>query len=115
MVLKFFKGDKTMPDFSHTKVDPDKLCVCSRNIEDSIQMAERALNEIEESLLITLKPSWSGEGSTAFFDRYNTDKQNFALLINKLKELNAQILQSAGVYDRADTEANALVSSLSVG
>lgn len=104
-----------MPDFSHTKVDPNKLSVSSRNIEDSIQIAERALGLIEESLLVTLKPTWTGEGSTTFYNRYNTDSQNFALLISKLKELNAQLIQSAGVYDRADTEANALVSSLSVG
>ena len=104
-----------MAELVYTKVDPDKLRVSSRNIEESLRTAENALDAIEESLLGTLKPSWTGEGSTAFFEQYNTDSQNFTMLLTKLKELNAQLSQAAGVYDKADTEANSLVNSLSVG
>ena len=104
-----------MPEFVYTKVDPERLRVCARNIEDSLKTTEKALASIEEALLSNLKPSWSGEGSLAFFERYNTDSQDFTALLTKLKELNAQLSQAAGVYDKADTEASSLVSSLSVG
>jgi len=104
-----------MAAFDHTKVDPDRLNVSARNIEESLKMAEGALGTIEESLLNSLKPSWSGEGSTAFFDRYNTDSSNFAALLSKFKALNEQLRQAAVVYDKADTEANDLVNSLSIG
>jgi len=104
-----------MAAFDHTKVDPDRLCVSARNIEESLKMAEKALGTIEESLLGSLKPSWSGEGSTAFFDKYSADSSNFMVLFGKLKALNEQLKQAAVVYDKADTEANDLVNSLIIG
>ena len=104
-----------MAAFDHTKVDPDRLNVSARNIEESLKMAQRALGTIGESLLNDLRPTWSGEGSTAFYDRYNTDSSNFTALLSKLKALNEQLKQAAVVYDKADNEANELVSSLSIG
>ena len=104
-----------MATFEHTKVDPNRLGVSARNIEESLKMVERAFATIDESVLNTLKPLWSGEGSTAFFSRYTTDTQNTALLMNNLKALNEQLKQAAIVYDKADTEAKSLVNSLTVG
>ena len=104
-----------MAAFEHTKVDPGRLLISSKNIEESLMLAEKALTNIENCLLNTLKSSWSGEASTEFFARYTTDKQNFVILFNKLKSLNAQLMQASGVYEKADTEANDLVNSLSIG
>jgi len=104
-----------MAAFEHTKVDPDRLSVYARNIEESLNLAQKALDAIDDSLLNTLKPSWSGEGSATFFERHTANSQNTALLMSKLHALNEQLKQAAGVYDKADNEAKSLVDSLSIG
>ena len=104
-----------MAAFEYTKVDPDRLGVFAKNIEESLNLAEKAFCTIDESISVTLKPSWSGEGSTAFFDHYASDSKNITLLMSNLKTLNHQLKQAANVYDRADNEAKNLVDSLTIG
>ena len=104
-----------MPAFKHTKVDSNRLIISARNIKESITRAEKSLVMIDEYLLKKLKPSWSGEGSTAFYERYATDSQNFSQLFAQLKILNEQLKQAAHVYNKADDEASNLVRSLSIG
>ena len=104
-----------MAAFDYTKVDPGRLGVSARNIEESLNLVQKALDTIEDSLLNTIKPLWSGEGSTSFFERYSADSQNTALLMSKLKTLNEQLKQAGYVYDKADNEAKTLIDSLSIG
>jgi len=104
-----------MAAFDYTKVDPGRLGFFARNIEESLSLAEKALGTIDESLVGTLKPSWSGEGSTTFYNRYSSDLQNATQLISTLKALNEQLKQAASVYDKADNEAKSLVDSLNIG
>jgi len=104
-----------MAAFEYTKVDSNRLSISAKNIEESLKMAERALDSIEKSLLGSLKPTWTGEGSKAFFVRYNKDTQNFNMLFGTLTALNEQLKQAAVVYDKADNEASSLVSGLSIG
>ncbi|MCL2820287.1 MAG: WXG100 family type VII secretion target [Oscillospiraceae bacterium] len=103
-----------MSDFNYTKTNPKGLDTSARSIEESIIRIESAISTIDESLR-SLETSWTGEGSTAFFDRYNIDINNFNMLIKKLKLLNGQLSQAAGIYDKADDEANNIVSNLSIG
>jgi WXG100 family type VII secretion target len=104
-----------MAAFDYTKVDPGRLGTFARNIEESLILAEKALNAIDESIIGTLKPSWSGEGSTTFFDRFSADSQDTTLLMSTLKALNEQLKQAANVYEKADNEAKGLVDSLTIG
>ena len=104
-----------MADFEYTKVDPGRLGVFAQNIEESLKMAQNAFSAIDETLLSKLKPSWSGEGSTAFFNRYTVDSKDAVMLMSMLKSLNEQMKQAASVYDKADNEARSLVDSLSIG
>jgi len=104
-----------MPSFVHTKVDPDRLRVAADNIESSLRMLENALGVVDEAILNSLKPTWSGEASSEFFDVYSFDSDSFVSLIRTFHNLNDQLKQAAGVYDRADDRAGELVSALTIG
>jgi len=104
-----------MPTLAHTKVDPNRLSVTSVNIDDSLNMVGTALGAISESLRGTLQPTWVGEASSQFFTQNSIDEQNFAALMKDLRNLNEELKQAAGTYDKADSAASGLVNDLKIG
>jgi len=104
-----------MAAFESTIADVNRLLVTARNIEESLFKAEKALGNIEESFISSLIPSWSGEGSTAFLKKYNTDAQNISAMFNRFKVLNEQLKKAANVYEQAESESSSLVNSLNIG
>ena len=104
-----------MPAFVHTKVDPDRLSVTADNIDNSLKMVENALSTVKDSLNNTLQPTWSGIASTQFYSKYAVDTENFTMLLKKLRALNEQLRQAAGIYDKADVKACELVNGLRIG
>ena len=103
-----------MPNFVHTKVDPDRLGMAALSIEDSLRLAENALSAIDDSLRNTLLPTWSGPASSLFFSQYSADTQSFASLMRALRDYNEKLRQAAGIYDGADSLARELVDELKI-
>ncbi|MCL2151796.1 MAG: WXG100 family type VII secretion target [Oscillospiraceae bacterium] len=103
-----------MPNFVHTKVDPDRLGITALNIDDSLRLVDNALSAIDDSLRNTLLPTWSGPASSQFFSQYSADTQSFALLTRALREYNEKLKQAAGIYDNADDLARELVDDLKI-
>ena len=104
-----------MSNFTHTKVDPNRLSKAALNIDDSLRLAQNALSAIENSLDNTLRPTWSGPASTQFFARYADDMKSAGLLFKELRDYNDKLRQAAGAYDNADGRAGELVSNLRLG
>ena len=103
-----------MPNFVHTKVDPDRLYIAAVNIDDNLRLVETAIAVVDDSLRNTLLPTWSGLASSRFFSRYSTDTQSFASLLKSLRAYNEKLKQAAGIFDNADDVAGGLVSKLKI-
>jgi len=99
----------------YTKVDPDRLGVAVSNIDDSLGMVRNALSTIGDSLRNNLQPSWTGEASSQFFTQHSLDEQSFAALMKNLRDVNDELKQAAGSYDKADSKASELVNALKIG
>ena len=104
-----------MPTLIHTKVDPNSLTAAVGSIGDSLSMVGNALGAIGDSLRNTLQPSWSGEASSQFFTQHSADEQSFAVLMKSLRDINEELRQAAGNYDKADSKASELVDALRIG
>ena len=103
-----------MPDSSYTKVDPNRLSIASDNITSSIDMLVNAFNAVQDTLDNTLKQTWTGDASRSFYEKYALDSETFTAHINALRSINNRLMNAAGIYDRADTEANELVRNLRI-
>ena len=101
-----------MPNFVHSKVDPDHLSRVTTEIEDSLRLVEKALGVVDDSLKNTLLPTWSGPASSLFFSQYSNDSQSFSSLVRALRAYNEKLRQAAGAYADADDMAGDMVDSL---
>jgi len=101
-----------MPNFKHSKVDPNQLSRAASEIDDSLRLAEKALGVVNDSLQNTLLPTWSGPASSTFFSQHSLDSQSFSSLLRDLRNYNEKLRQAAGAYANADDLADNLVDSL---
>ena len=104
-----------MADFIHTKVEPERLGETANRIDTSLRIVEKALNTLDDTLLNTLRPNWSGEASSAFFTRYSVDALEFNVFLKNLRSLNEQLSAAAGIYDKADSQAADIVKGMKMG
>ena len=106
-----------MPNFVHTKVDPNRLSMTAGNISQSIARLNNAFSSIE-SLIgsgSSLNASWKGPASQQFNAQYLVDKAVFKSQMNALTEFNSQLKEAAGIFDGADNRARELVNNLRIG
>jgi WXG100 family type VII secretion target len=104
-----------MPNFVHTKVDPNHLSNAAGNIDNNLRSVEQAFRAIDESLRNTLHPSWSSPVSTNFFAQYSIDALGYASFLKAMQAFNEQLKQASGIYDGADSKARELVNNLRIG
>ena len=103
-----------MPNFVHTKVDPDRLKVTADNIRQSISSLDRAFQAVEAANG-NLSATWRGPASQQFFAQYEQDKKLFKSHMKVLASFNDQLREAAGIFDGADTKARELVNQLRIG
>ena len=103
-----------MPSFVHTKVDPDRLSVVSRNIDRSLQLLENAFRAVDNTLRANLYPTWRGPASDQFFTQYSSDAGVFASQLALMRAFNGQLREAAGIFDNADSGARDEVNKLRI-
>jgi len=107
-----------MPNFIHTRVDPQRLSVTARNINENITLVENAISKAQQALTDggggSLRATWTGPASTQFYSQYNVDLESFKSYLSELKTLNNQLIDAAGIYDKADTKVQELVNKLKI-
>ena len=104
-----------MPNFTHTKVDPNRLSTMARNIDNSIQTIESAFRRIDSTLRTTIYNSWEGVAKDQFFSQYSADVIRFTSQLRALRAYNDQLKEAAGIFDSADVKAGELVNQLRIG
>ena len=101
-----------MSNFVHTKVDPNRLSTAADNIENSLSVLENAFKAVEDALLTTLQPTWSGPACDMFYQQYALDVQTFSSHTRALRSVNGRLKEAAGIYDKADNKAGEMVRNL---
>ena len=104
-----------MPNFVHTKTDPDRLKVAASNISESIAMLRRAFSTIESLLFSSddsLSKKWEGPASDQFFAQYVEDQLLFNNMLDILEGVNDRLREAAGIFENADSRALELVEQL---
>ena len=102
-----------MPNFVHTKVDPDQLKTTAGNISECLLRLENAFKAVGESLA-SLGATWKGPASENFFAQYALDKETFSSHMKWINTLNTQLREAAGIFDGADAKAHDLVNQLKI-
>ena len=104
-----------MPNFVHTKVDPNRLSTAAGNIDNTLNRLEGAFREIDNALHNTLYTTWRDVAATLFFQKYSNDANVFASQLRALRAFNEQLKQASGIFDGADKKARDLVNNLRIG
>ena len=106
-----------MPNFIHTKVDPNKLSSTASNISQSIARLNNAFSSIESIIGngSGLNGTWKGPASQQFNAQYAVDKVLFQSQMKALTTFNDQLKEAAGIFDGADNRARELVNNLKIG
>ena len=108
-----------MPNFIHTRVDPNRLSAIANNINENIRQVENAIDKAQQALTGSgggsLRATWKGKASAQFYSQYDVDLEMFSSHLNALKTLNDQLREAAGFYDSADNRAQELVNQLKIG
>lgn len=100
---------------THTNVDTQQLDITEMNIENSLQVAERAIESLDAAIIGKLLPAWKGEASSQFFSNYVDDLQGFREFIRVLRCTNEQLSQDSIAYDRAESRVLENINALRVG
>ena len=107
-----------MPNFIHTRVDPQRLSITARNINENILSVEDAISKAQQVLSDggagSLKATWTGPASTQFYSQYSIDLESFKQHLTELKTLNNQLIEAAGIYDKTDLKVQELVNQLKI-
>lgn len=103
-----------MPNFVHTKVDPEALSKVAKSVELDLDMVDSALRTVREAIMGKLRPTWSGPASDEFYKMYEGSSVSIDILVKLMRDYNQRLGRAAGVYDAADSEANDEVTSLSI-
>jgi len=100
-----------MPNFMHTKVDPDRLKVTSDNITQSVCRINNAFHVIDTEIT-ALDSFWKGPSSRYYFDRYKKDKEFFSTYMILFTEFNDLLREAAGIFDYAEVKVREQVDQL---
>jgi len=107
-----------MPNFIHTRVDPNRLSTIANNIDSSIGQVESDINKLQQTLTGngsgSLKATWTGPASAQFYSKYDVDLETFKSYLKVLKTLNDQLIEAAGFYAHAENNAQELVNNLKI-
>jgi len=103
-----------MPNFVHTKVDPDRLKVTADNITQSISSIDKAFTEVDKAVA-ALEAFWKGPASELFIEQYGLDKEFISSHMKVLTGFNDQLREAAGIFDSADAKAREMVNQLKIG
>jgi len=103
-----------MPNFVHTKVDPDRLKMTADNINQNITSINRAFDVIDKAIE-ALGLFWKGTASQQYLNQYKLDESFFKSHMEVLEQFNYQLREAAGIFDSADEKAREQVDLLKIG
>lgn len=104
-----------MADFGNDfaiKVDTGTLRTKADTVSNQISTMEKQLDELKQTVTRTAD-YWIGNGGDARRNEYIEKQAIVEEMIRRLKEYPVDLLQMAGVYERAEKETTQIPQSLS--
>jgi WXG100 family type VII secretion target len=93
------------------RVTPSQLKTKANEIQDQINDFEGSWNRISE-IIRNSKGYWVGDASNAHQKAFNDCQTDVLLIIKRLKEHPADLLNMAGIYEDSENKASDLAQAL---
>ena len=95
------------------RVTPDQLRLVAGDVQTNISGLETQWNDLRDRVNQT-QAYWTGKGAEAKRKELNTLDKDVERMIQRLKEYHTDLLETAGLYDKAENENKNVTGSLPI-